>query len=281
MSMKLKLVLLLPMLCLSCSKRDVSNTIFVSFDAVKELVSNIVGGKHDIETLTPPGTEAHDFELTASKLAELTECKRLFINGFHFESWSDSLPNDVKNKTNSLSDGITPLYINNRIDPHIWLNPLNAIKEMENVYSVMSNIDEENQEYYLSNLNSYRTEFTELDNELSQIAETFTQKNIVVSHAAYGYMCDRYGLNQIYINGIEADEEPNTKTISEIIDKVNKLGITTIFTEELISTAIAEKISQETGVKMEMLNTLENIDDGESYISLMRENFQKLERACK
>ena len=279
--MKTKFLLLFPLLTVSCQAKDMSHTIFASFDAVKELVANVIGDKYEIKSLTPPGTEAHDFELTASTLASLTECKSLFINGLNFESWTDDLPSAVKDKMHVVSKDVTPRYIDNRIDPHIWLNPLNAIMEMRNIYDVISKIDEENKTYYKNNLDTYVASFSSLDEELMNKANSFTQKNIVVSHAAYGYMCDRYGLNQIYINGINADEEPTTKTLTEIIDKVKEYGITTIFTEELISTEIAEKIASETGVKMEMLNTLENIKDGESYISLMRENFEKLEKACK
>lgn len=279
--MKTKFFFLIPLLCVSCQSKDTSKTLFASFAPIKEFVSYIVGDKYKVESIVPPGTEPHDFELSSSKLAELINSKGLFINGFKFERWSDSLPNEVKNKTCDLSNGVTPIYINNQIDPHIWLSPINAIKEMENIYNRMIYIDEDNKGYYLNNFNEYKNKFTALDEELMEISSSLTQKNIVVSHAAYGYMCNRYGLNQIYINGIEADEEPNTKTLAEIIDKVEELGITTIFTEELISSQIAKKIADETGVKIEMLNTLESIDEGEDYFSLMKDNFTKIKEASK
>lgn len=280
--MKAKFLALLPLLITtSCNTKDVSNTIFVSFSAVKELVGNIIGDRYEIVSLTPPGTEAHDFELTAKTVGSLIDSKALFVNGFNFEHWANDLPSEANNKMTTLSKGVSARYINNQIDPHIWLNPLNAVIEMNNVYEAISEIDTENKEYYKANLDAYTASFISLDEELMQKATGFTQKNIVVSHAAYGYMCDRYGLNQIYINGIEADEEPTTKTFTDIIDKVKEYGITTIFTEELISNDIAEKIASETGVKIELLNTLENIEEGEDYISLMKENFKKLEEACK
>lgn len=279
--MKYKLLLLLPLLCSSCQKADKSNTIFTSFDLIKNLAANIIGDKFEIENIVPSGTEPHDFELTAEKLVYLTECKASFINGLGFESWTNNLPSEVTTKMYDTSLEVTPMYIDGKLDPHIWLNPLNAITQMENITYATVKIDPDNKDYYLANLETCKASFTTLDAECMQKANGFTNKNIVVSHAAYGYMAERYGLNQIYINGINADEEPTTKTLTEIIDKVKELHITTIFTEELISPEIAEKIASETGVKIEMLNTLETIDEGEDYISLMKDNFNKLEKACK
>lgn len=279
--MKFKYLILLPLLLTACEKADKSKTIFTSFDLIKNLASNIIGNRFEIENIVPSGTEPHDFELTAEKLVYLTECKASFINGLNFESWTTNLPSEVTKKMYDTTKEVTPMYIDGKLDPHAWLDPTNAIKQMELIANTMSEIDQPNRTYYEANLLNYKNQFIELDNECKQIADTFVNKNIVVSHAAYGYMCARYGLNQIYINGIEADEEPTTKTITEIIDKVKQLHITTIFTEELISPIIAEKIASETGVKIEMLNTMETIDEGESYISLMKDNFRKLEKACK
>lgn len=280
--MKFKLIILIPLLCVGCGSNDnASTTIYTSFAPVKELVSNIIGDKYDIESIVPPGTEAHEYELTAKQLAALTDSKAVFVNGLGFEHWVSSLPEEVSNKTYAVSKNIEKIRVmENTIDPHIWLDPNNAINEMEYITTVMSSLDD-NDEYYQENLNKYKTSFTELDKKLKEKADTFTQKNIVVSHAAFGYMCDRYGLNQIYINGISADEEPTTKALTEIIDKVNTLGITTIFTEELISSEIAEKIASECNVKVEQLKTMEEIEDEEDYVSIMEENFEKLEEACK
>ena len=279
--MKYKLLFLLPLLCTSCQKADKTNTIFASFDAIRCLASNIIGDKYNVESIVPSGTEPHDFELTAEMLAYLSESKGLLINGFNFEHWTNNLPSDIKNKMFDVSNGVEPQYIDGKLDPHIWLNPLNAITEMENIAYYITTTDEKNHVYYVENLEQAKLDFIALDKECLEKAKNFTNKNIVVSHAAYGYMCERYGLNQIYINGIEPDQEPSSKTLAEIIDKVKELNITTIFTEELISKDIAEKIAQETGVKIEMLNTLEVIKDGQDYISLMKENFTKLEKACK
>lgn len=264
-----------------CEEKDYHNTVFTSFYPVYEFTSRIVGDLYDVENLTPPGMEPHDFELTPKMVAGLYDCKSLFLNGVHMEQWAEDLPKQIKNKTCDLSKDITIRTTDGKEDPHIWLNPLNAIKEMENVKNYMCEIDETNKDTYINNYNEAVVEFTNLDKELMEIANGLTQKNIVVAHAAYGYMCDRYGLNQIAVNGVEPDVEPTAQTIEKIIEMVNEYHITTIFTEELISSNVSELISKECGVKVEVLSPLEEADEGEDYITVMRENFEKIKEASK
>ena len=242
---------------MGCDRVDNSHVIYTSFYPVYNFTSRIVGNLYQVENITPPGTEPHDFELSPKKIAGIIDSKGLIVNGLGIEGWVNDLPKEAKDKTCVVSDGVQIRTTNGQEDPHIWLNPLNAIKEMENIANFMCQIDEENQSAYLANLTTATASFTELDNELMAIANSLPQKNIVVAHAAYGYMCDRYGLNQISINGIEPDQEPTAQTIENIIDAVNEYHITTIFTEQLISSDIADFISKQCHIKVEVLSPLE------------------------
>ena len=265
----------------SCQSKDYHNTILTSFYPVYEFTSRIVGDLYEVETITPPGTEPHDFELSPKKVAALEDCKALMINGVHIENWFDSVSKNVKNKTCVLSDNINIRITDGQEDPHIWLNPINAIAEMNNITNFMCELDAEHKNDYLNNLASATAEFTNLDNQLMEIANSLSQKNILVAHAAYGYMCDRYGLNQIAVNGVEPDQEPTAQAIESIIKAVEDYGITTIFTEELISSRASELISKECGVKAEVLSPLEEAEDDEDYISVMLDNFKKIQEASK
>lgn len=280
-----KITRVIPLLALvslaGCQRQDYSHTVFASFYPLYEFASRIVGDIYKVENLTPPGTEPHDFELSPKKVAALDDCKALIVNGIHLESWTDSTSKKVKDKTCIASENIDIRITNGQEDPHIWLNPINAIAEMTNIANFMCELDGDNKETYLSNLATATAEFTELDNTLMAIANSLNQKNIVVAHAAYGYMCDRYGLNQIAINGIEPNQEPTAQALERIIEAVNEYGITTIFTEELISSSASELISKECGVKVEVLSPLEETEDDENYIRVMLENFKKIQEADK
>ncbi len=270
----------LAFICLTgCQSKDYNQTVFTSFYPLYEFTSRVVGDIYEVENLTRPGTEPHDFELTPKKVAALEDCKALVVNGIHLESWTDSVSKNIKDKTCVASENIDVRTTSGQDDPHIWLNPLNAIKEMNNIADFMCELDSDNKETYLSNLAISTTEFMELDNTLMDIANSLNQKNIVVAHAAYGYMCDRYGLNQIAINGIEPNQEPTAQALEDIIEAVEEYNITTIFTEELISSSASQLISKECGVKIEILSPLEEVKDDENYISVMLDNFKKIQEA--
>ncbi len=265
----------------SCSENTDPNTIFVSSAPVYALVKEIVGNIRPIEIITPSGVEAHDYEISARKVSKIYDGLCLFINGLGLENWSDKLPNTAKEKTYDLSNGITPVCIDGNIDPHIWLNPQNAIKELENVKNALITLDSSNSAAYLSNYEQSKENFEDLDRRCEEMAKNLNNKYLCVSHAAFGYLCDRYGLIQISVNGLEPDKEPTSKTLEEIIDAVKKYKINTVFAEEAGSKEIVKKIAEETGCKLDTLSTMESIGENETYRSIVESNFSKIVEAGK
>ncbi len=169
-------------------------------------------------------------------------------------------------------------------DPHIWLDPKNAVIQIENIANTLIAADPENADFYRANLDKYREEFMAIDTMYQEQLSSLARDTIVVSHEAYGYICHEYGLNQVGIEGIFAEGEPDAKTMAQIIDFVKNQNITTIFTEELIDTKTADAISAETGAKTVYLNPLEGlsqeeIDAGDDYVSVMKSNLEKLVEA--
>ena len=264
-----------------CKGEDVSNTIYTSIYPVYDFVTRIVGDKYKVVNLTPAGMEPHDFELSTKQIVHIADAKATFINGVDIEPWYSSLPKEAKNKTYVATEGVQIEQVEGQIDPHVWLSPINAIKEMENITKYMCLLDGDNADYYRHNYLTNKALFDSLDAEFKTAIATFKNKNIVVAHAAYGYMCNAYGLNQISVNGVEPDNEPSSKTIQDIINKVKEYNITTIFTEELISEKIAQQIAKECNVKVDVLNPFETIEEDENYISVMKDNLERLGRACK
>lgn len=282
--MKLRNLIVLFCLAASISScdigKDYSKTLFTSFYSVYDFASRIAGDKFEVINITPPGLEPHDFEPSARKITNICDSAGLLINGLGMETWTENLPREAKEKVIEVTQNIKILKINDIVDQHVWLNPDNAIIEMQNIKEYLKKIDSENADYYETNFLNEKTKFEELSQFIDEQVSNYKIKQIVVSHAAFGYMCDRFGLEQIYINGLEPKEEPSAKTVEEIIKAVDKYGINTIYTEELVSPEIANKIAEETHVKTEMLYTLEGLDEDligkEDYISLMKKNFEKI-----
>lgn len=169
-------------------------------------------------------------------------------------------------------------------DPHYWLSPTRAIVELGNIEKALSEVDPANADYYKENLAKYTEELNALDQEYKSKLANVANKTIVVSHEAYGYLAADYGLEQIGITGIEAETEPDAKTMQEIIKLVQEKNIKTIFTEDLLDTKVADTISSETGAKTERLNPLEGLSEeeiknGDDYVSVMKANLEKLVEA--
>ncbi|MDO5715175.1 MAG: metal ABC transporter substrate-binding protein [Tissierellia bacterium] len=172
------------------------------------------------------------------------------------------------------------------IDPHVWLSPVNAKLELENIKNALVEADPKHKAYYEQNYQKYGEAFDELDQEYRKQLMNVEEKTIVVSHEAFGYLCREYGLQQMGIEGINAETEPDAKTMAKIIDFVKSKGITTIFTEELMDPKIAETIAKETGAVTSVLSPLEGrsqdqIDKNSDYIEIMKENLENLRTALQ
>lgn len=166
-------------------------------------------------------------------------------------------------------------------DPHIWLSPKNATKQLENITKAFVKVDPNNEKYYSENLAKYTEEFKKLDEEYKSKLANTKNKSIVVSHEAYSYLLNEYGIKQIGIEGVNAETEPDAKTMSEIVKVVKENNIKTIFTEDLIETKVADAIAKETGAKTVVLNPLESLSQEEvknndDYLSVMKNNLEKL-----
>lgn len=169
-------------------------------------------------------------------------------------------------------------------DPHIWLSPQNAKTMLKNIADAVTELDPENKDFYEENLKKYTEELDKLDSEFKECLANIKSNEIVVSHEAFGYLCNEYGLTQKGIEGVMAESEPDAKTIKEIIELVKEKGIKIIFTEEAMNPKIVETISKETGAEVRTLNPLEGISEydmnnGVDYFKVMRENLKNLEEA--
>ncbi|MCR5079592.1 MAG: zinc ABC transporter substrate-binding protein [Bacilli bacterium] len=262
-----------------------SNTIFVSFYPLEDFASKIAKGKFEIENITPVGMEPHDYEPSAKLIGRMSEGKGFLANGLEMEHYLSSLPSSLLDKTLVCSKGVTTIKNDNGIvDPHIWLDPSRAKIMADNIKDFLISIDRDGASFYQDNYADIASKFDTLDAEIKEAVKTFKRKTVVVSHAAFGYLCDAYGLTQKAIHGLEPSEEPTAATMAEIIDAVKKEGITTIFAEEMVSPEIANKIAQETGAKVEVLSPIEGLEEEdvgkEDYFSIMRDNLAKLKEAC-
>lgn len=270
-------------------KTEDRKTIYASFYPVAEFVKMIAGDKFDVKTIIDSSDEPHSFELTSQAMKELGSADLIAFNGAGMESFIDDLKDNIKDddKFLDLSAGLTLLDSSGEgsdmtsVNPHTWLSIKNAKLMVDNIYRKLSAMDPDNQNYYKENLDSTLSKFDELDNkfteELSKVKDK--EKYFVVSHAAFNYLADDYGLKQVAVTGISPEEEPSAKDLKTIADFVKDKNIKTIFFEGKATPKVAETLAKNTGTKTSTLYTMENLDDSmieKGYIGLMEENLKAL-----
>jgi len=197
------------------------------------------------------------------------------------ELWSEDILKSLSNKDLKVvvtGDGITPLGD----DSHYWLSPLLAKQQMESIKDALVEVDSSNVSFYEDNYSKWAEEFIALDEAYRSGLEVLSSRDLVVSHEAFGYLCSAYDLEQVAIEGLSPDSEPDPARMAEIIRFVKSNGIGTIFSEELVSDEVAQRIASESGAKVVLLSPLESISsDEDDYFSVMRSNLSKLMDALK
>ena len=165
-------------------------------------------------------------------------------------------------------------------DPHFWLEPDRLAAVATEVAHELAEVDPDNAETYESNAEELATELAALDEEFAAGLATCERDNIVVSHDAYGYLADKYDLEQVAIAGLDPDTEPSPARLAEIGKVVEAEGVTTVFSESLVNPKVAETLAAEHGIETAVLDPVENqSDESADYQQVMRNNLEALRTA--
>lgn len=240
--------------------------------------------------------EPHDWEPAPADILTIKKAAIFIYNGAGMEEWVDKLDSSVLagKKVVRAADFVNVLTAqytedgepstDGSIDPHIWLDPINAQTIVGGIANAAVNTDSDNAEYYTNNANSYIAQLEELNQEYNETLIQANSKQFVTSHAAFGYMAHRYNLQQIAIMGLSPDAEPTPSRMAQIIQHVKDNNIKYIFFETLISPKLSEVIASESNAQTLVLNPIEGLSEQESaaganYISEMKLNLTNLKYA--
>jgi len=270
-------------------------SITTSFYVLGNFVENIGGDTVSVSVITPPGIEPHDYEPTPSDLITVGRSKLFIFNGAGFDPWAEKL---VSSLNRGSAAPVTVLSISehlnvrdvvreketNTSNPHYWLDPMFAIKEVEIIRDMLIEKNPQATAIYQENARVYIEKLMSLDREYQTGLRSCDLHDIIVSHDAFTYLGSRYTINTIPIAGISPEEEPSAKKIGEITQVAQEKGIRFIFFETAVSPKLAETIAREIGIETLVLNTIETLTEielktGEDYISIMKKNLNNLKKA--
>lgn len=260
--------------------------IVASFYPLAEFARQVGGAGVDVKTVVSPGTEPHDFEPTPHDIAGINDATVFIYNGGTLDPWAKKISSELSSKTRSLD--MTVLLKNESADPHFWLDPVIAQKEVDVIRDALAVMDPSNAQTYNQNAAAYIESLRSLDKEFSSTLSSCATREIFTSHAAFSYLAARYGLTQVSIAGLSPDAEPSARRLADLATQAKAQNIKYIFFETLTSPRLADTLSNAIGAQTLVLNPLEGltpdeVKSGMDYLSVMRQNLANLKTAleCK
>jgi zinc transport system substrate-binding protein len=290
-------------------------TVYTTIYPLQYFTERIGGGNVTIKTIVPPGADAHTVEVDLKTMTDVAESDAFIHTGTGLESYADSVADSVKEKevlivnstenVNFIASNEVESHSDEEeeenhdeekeeghdehadgldVDPHVWLDPERSIIVAENIKNALVKLQPEKNEEFENNFADLKSDLEELDNEFENMVNQSKSKTFIVSHSAYGYWVDAYGLNQIGISGLSPTDEPSQKQLVEVIELIKENNLKYIFFEPNLTNKVSEIVKNETGTETLNLNNLEaisdeNIENNEDYFDLMQKNIEGLQQA--
>ncbi|MEV8126427.1 zinc ABC transporter substrate-binding protein [Streptomyces sp. NPDC085944] len=283
--------------------------VVASFYPMEYLAEQIGGDHVNVTTLTEPGQEPHDLELSAKQTARMGEADAVL----HLKSLQPAVDEAIAQsgvKTKIDAATLTKLEDHgdvehdhdhggeehadehaeeehseggeHALDPHVWLDPVKYAEIAQGVAKAFEKADPDHAADYRENAEALAKKLGDLDTAYKDGLKNTATKVFFTNHAAFGYLAERYGLTQEAINGLDPESEPSPARIKELQEEAKADGVTTVFYETLVSDKTAKTLAKDAGLKTDVLDPLEGITDkskGEDYVGVMQSNLKALETA--
>lgn len=288
--------------------------VTVSIEPLKEFTQIIGGDKVEVKTMVPTGSEPHDFEPKTKDLVELNNADIFVYNGLNMEEWIDKVLGTIENENLVIVDSSTGTTViehseeehnheeeehsheedehshseetttegdshsheHGPIDPHIWLSVKESKVQAANIKDALIKIDSKNSALYEENYNKFVSDVDGLYNEYKPKFDSLANKNFVTGHAAFGYVCRDFGLNEESVENILGEGEITPQRLTQLVEFSKEHNVKTIFMPELASEKVAQTLANEVGASVEKIYSLESMEDNLTYIEAMKSNLDKI-----
>jgi zinc transport system substrate-binding protein len=261
-----------------------------------------IGGKYvDVKTIYPPGADEHTFEPSQKDMMNLADSDLFFYIGLGLEGFVEKAKGSLKNENVTLVPTADKLNLpkNNHsaeeeaghddhdhgdINPHVWVDPIYAKEMAAVIRDSLAKKMPQNKDFFNTNYQKLASELDDLNSQFEQTITNAKHKKIIVTHAAFGYWENRYGIEQISISGLSTTNEPTQKELEKIISIADHDGLHYILFEQNVQSKLGKVVQSEIGARALPIHNLailskENIKNKETYFSLMNKNLETLKTA--
>ena len=254
------------------------NSVVAAFYPLAYAAEKIGGPRYHVENLTPPGAEPHDLELTPREVGGIVNASVVLYLSHGFQPAVSKAVEQARGLEVDVLAGL-PLHRNVggeaglTADPHVWLDPLLFARIGTKIGAALHRPS-----------SAFVTDMRKLDRAYRNGLRDCKRREIVTSHAAFGYLAARYGLEQVAITGLAPESEPSPQQLAHVVEIVRRTHATTVFFETLVSPRLAETVAREVGARTAVLDPIEGLTPdeqkrGDDYLTLMRRNLVALRKA--
>jgi manganese/iron transport system substrate-binding protein len=243
---------LVPLEALAAKKR-----IVTTFTIIQDMAQNVAGEAAVVESITKPGAEIHGYEPTPQDIVKAQKADLILWNGLNLERWFERFFRNLRKVPSVvLTEDIEPLGIEEgpytgKPNPHAWMSPSNAVLYVENIRKALVNLDPKNAAVYNANAKAYTAKFKTIEEtvraELAKIPAD--QRWLVTSEGAFPYLARNFGMKELFLWAVNADQQGTPQQVQKVIDGVRKNKIPVVFSESTVSDKPARQVANETGAR--------------------------------
>jgi zinc transport system substrate-binding protein len=253
-------------------------TVVAAFYPLAYAAERVAAERYKIEDLTPPGSEPHDLELTPKAVGRIESADVVLYLSHGFQPAVSKAAEQASGRVVDILQGL-PLRSAHgqeaglRTDPHVWLDPILFGDVVRRIAATLH-----------GSPTPLLKELRALDRKYRRGLRHCARTEIVTSHAAFGYLAQRYGLTQVPITGLTPESEPTPRQLADVIKLVRRTHATTVFFERLVSPRLADTVAREVHARTAVLDPIEGLTPteqkrGDNYFTLMRQNLANLRAA--
>ncbi len=229
--------------------------VVTSFTVIADIARHVAGDAADVESITKPGAEIHDYQPTPRDIVRARNADMILWNGMNLERWFERFMQDTKGaKSVIVSEGVEPVSIyegpyTGKPNPHAWMSTQNALIYVENIRKAFVAQDPANADTYNKNAAAYTAEIRSINEELKKTAASIPEDKrvLVTSEGAFSYLAKDLGMRELYLWPINADQQGTPQQVRKVIDRVRQDKIPVVFSESTVSDKPARQVASETG----------------------------------
>ncbi len=228
--------------------------VITTFTVIADMAANVAGDAAIVRSITKPGAEIHNYQPTPRDILKAQDVNLILWNGLNLELWFEKFLANLSDVPSVVvSDGVTPMGIgegpySGKPNPHAWMSPDNALIYVENIRKAFVLHDPANAEIYTANAKAYAEKIKATIEPLRKILAEIPEDRrwLLSSEGAFSYLARDFGLKELYLWPINADQQGTPQQVRKVIDAVRKHNIPAVFSESTVSSNPAEVVAMQT-----------------------------------